>query len=214
MSPRIDWLARLRGRGALLEGHFALSSGLHSPHYVQCARLLQWPEDAAAAAMAIVDALRPSIGHAPDAIVSPAIGGLVLGHEVGRAWGCRALWAERDAEGALGFRRGFELVAGERVVAVEDVVTTAGSLRELFGRCEAAGATVVGVAALVDRSAGAVGWDVPATALVELEGVQVPPDRCPQCAGGLPLDRPGSRPAPGAGRAGGGGEQSAPGDVS
>ncbi|MGH7564439.1 MAG: orotate phosphoribosyltransferase [Gemmatimonadota bacterium] len=189
-----DWLARLHERGAFLEGHFRLSSGLHSPHYVQGALFLQHPEDARDAAESLAARLLPSLGEPPDAVVSPAIGGLVLGHELGRAFGCRAIWAERGEDGALSFRRGFRLVPGERVVAAEDVVTTAGSLRELIGLVAAAGAYVVGVACLVDRSGGRVSWEVPAASLVRLEGIQVPPGECASCAKGAPLQKPGSRP--------------------
>lgn len=195
----MSWLERLRDRGALLEGHFRLSSGLHSPHYVQCALLLQHPEEAAAAGAALVERLEAAGAGRPDAVISPAIGGIVLGHEVARAWGCRAIWAERDAAGAMVFRRGFSLEPGERVVAVEDVVTTAGSLRELVAAAEAAGARLAGVGTLVDRSGGAVDWDVPAASLVTLEAVQLPPAECPLCAEGIPAVKPGSRPDPGRG---------------
>ncbi len=192
--PDLGWMERLRARGAFLEGHFRLSSGLHSPSYVQCALLLQYPEDAAAAGAALVERLSQRIAPAPEAIVSPAIGGIVLGHEVARAWGSRALWAERaGAETGLTFRRGFSLLPGERVVAVEDVVTTAGSLRELAALCRASQAEVVGVAALVDRSAGGVEWDVPWASLVEIEVEQHRPESCPQCAAGIPAVKPGSR---------------------
>jgi orotate phosphoribosyltransferase len=194
-SAAIDWIERLRARGALLEGHFRLSSGLHSSRYVQCALLLQHPADAAEAAAALVGRMTGQVDGPPDAIVSPAIGGIVLGQEVARAWGTRAIWAERgDAEGELTFRRGFALAPGERVVAVEDVVTTAGSLRELVSLCRAARARVVGAAALVDRSGGTVEWDLPWSSLVEIEVEQHPPEACPQCAAGIPVVKPGSRP--------------------
>jgi orotate phosphoribosyltransferase len=190
-----DWLARLRARGALLDGHFRLSSGLHSPAYVQCALLLQHPEDAAAAAAALVEKLARRVKPAPATIVSPAIGGIVLGQEVARAWGARAIWAERAGSGAeLAFRRGFALAPGERVVAVEDVVTTAGSIREVVALCRKAGAEVVGAGAVVDRSAGGVRWDVPWASLVEIEVEQHAPESCPQCAAGIPVIKPGSRP--------------------
>lgn len=191
-----EWLARLRARGALLEGHFRLSSGLHSPHYVQCALLLQHPDEAGRAGRALADRLRERISDPPTAVVSPAIGGLVLGHELGRALGCRAVWVERGADGRLDLRRGFRFEPGERVVAVEDVITTAGSLRELIQVVEAHGARVVGVAALVDRSGDRVEWDVPAVRLVRLDAVQLPAGACPQCRAGIPDRKPGSRPDP------------------
>ena len=190
-----NWIDRLRARGALLEGHFRLSSGLHSPHYVQCALLLQHPEEAAGAGAALVERLSARVAPAPQTIVSPAIGGIVLGQEVARAWGARAVWAERaGGEGELTFRRGFALAPGERVVAVEDVVTTAGSLREIVSLCRAAGAEVVGVGALVDRSGGRLRWDLPWSSLVEIDVEQHPPEACPQCAAGSVAVKPGSRP--------------------
>lgn len=188
------WIDRLRARGALLDGHFRLSSGLHSPSYVQCALLLQHPEEAAAAGAALVERLSPRVAPAPETIVSPAIGGIVLGHEVARAWGARAVWAERDAGGGFAFRRGFALSPGERVVAVEDVVTTAGSLRELVALCRGAGADVVGLASLVDRSGGGVEWELPWASLVAIEVPRHPPASCPQCAAGIPAVKPGSKP--------------------
>jgi orotate phosphoribosyltransferase len=189
------WLARLRARGALLDGHFRLSSGLHSPAYVQCALLLQHPEEAAAAGAALVERLAARVDPPPATIVSPAIGGIVLGQEVARAWGARAIWAERAGAGSeLIFRRGFALAPGERVVAVEDVVTTGGSIREVVDLCRREGAEVVGAAAVVDRSAGAARWDVPWASLVEIAVEAHPADRCPQCAAGIPVVKPGSRP--------------------
>ncbi|HJU86043.1 MAG TPA: phosphoribosyltransferase family protein, partial [Gemmatimonadota bacterium] len=144
---------------------------------------------------ALVEELAAMVAPAPATIVSPAIGGIVLGQEVARAWGARAIWAERaGAGGELAFRRGFALSPGERVIAVEDVVTTAGSIRELVALSRSAGAEVVGAAAVVDRSAGAVTWDVPWAALVEIEVEQRSPENCPQCAAGIPVVKPGSRP--------------------
>lgn len=188
------WEDRLRDRGALLEGHFRLSSGLHSPRYVQCARFLQHPEDAAEAGAELARRIAGGISAPPDVIVSPAIGGIVLGHEVARAFGCRAIWAERDDRARLRFRRGFVLDRGERVVAVEDVVTTGGSLRELVSATRSAGAEVVAAGALVDRSGGSVSWDVPWGALVTLHAEVVEPEACPLCARGIPATKPGSRP--------------------
>lgn len=202
MTDAAAWLDRLRAREALLEGHFRLSSGLHSAHYVQCARLLQHPRDAEAAAAALVARLAPLLAEPPAAVLSPALGGIVLGHELARVWGCRAIFAERAGEPpALTLRRGFALASGEPVALVEDVVTTAGSLRELISLAVAAGARPVGAAALVDRSGGTLAWDLPFASLVTLQGVQREPAECPQCANGVPLTRPGSRVDP-AGREG------------
>ena len=190
------WLDRLVAVGAVTQGHFELSSGLHSPEYVQCARLLERPDLVRTAARDLVALLAPRLDEPPATIASPALGAIVLGYEVACAWGCRSIWAERSPEDErLAFRRGFDLRPGERVVAVEDVVTTAGSLRELVELLEHRQAQVVGVAALVDRSGGRVEWRVPSAALVTLEGVQLPPGRCPQCAAGVGLEKPGSRPS-------------------
>ena len=193
----VPWLERLRARGALLEGHFRLTSGLHSPVYIQCARLLQHPADAEAVARALVERLAPEVGKPPAVVLSPAIGGIVLGHEVARAWGARAIWAERGSSGALALRRGFAIERGERVVAVEDVVTTAGSLRELVALAERAGGRVVAAAAIVDRSGGALAWSMPWTALVTLDAPRFDPVECAQCAAGVPPVKPGSRPPTG-----------------
>jgi orotate phosphoribosyltransferase len=201
-SGDAGWLERLRERGAVLEGHFRLTSGLHSPVYVQCARLLQHPQDASAAGAAIVERLAPLVGAPPDVVVSPAIGGIVLGHEVARAWSCRAIWAERDtaAPGApLVFRRGFAIEPGERVVAVEDVVTTAGSLRELVELATRGDGNVLGLASIVDRrspGARATTGDLPWATLAVVDAPRYDPDACPQCAAGLPIVKPGSRPDP------------------
>lgn len=188
------WLDALRDVDALLEGHFVLSSGLHSREYVQCARLLQHPDRVAEAAKAMVEGLGADIEGSPESVAAPAMGGIVVGYEVARAWGCRSIWAERAAGGSLAFRRGFSLGRGERVVVVEDVVTTAGSVRELIDLCRASGAVVVGAAVLVDRSGGSVNWDVPVVSLVQLAGEQWEPASCPLCREGVPTMRPGSRP--------------------
>lgn len=193
---RRGWLDRLIAIGAVTQGHFELSSGLHSPEYVQCARLLEYPDLVQSAARDLVAVLSPRVDTPPATIASPALGAITLGYEVARAWGCRSIWAEREPrDGRLAFRRGFGVRADEPVVAVEDVVTTAGSLRELVELLERHRAQVVGVATLVDRSGGEVQWRVPSAALVTLEGVQVPPDGCPQCAAGLEFEKPGSRPS-------------------
>lgn len=176
--------------GAYLTGHFRLSSGLHSDRYLQCARLLMWPDRAEKAGRELAEKLAPG---SPRAVVSPAIGGIVIGHEVARALGVRALFAERK-DGAFLLRRGFTLSPGERVVVVEDVFTTGGSTREVCAAVESAGGTVVAVGSLVDRGLPADAFRVPAASLLCLDVPAWPEKDCPLCARGVALDTPGSRP--------------------
>lgn len=178
-----------RRTGALLEGHFRLSSGLHSPGYLQCALVLQYPAYAEELGRAIAAAVRP-LGA--NAVLSPALGGVVIGQEVGRALGVRALFAERQ-DGLLTLRRGFTLGAGDRVLVVEDVVTTGGSTRETMDVARAAGALVVGAAAIIDRG-GAASLAAPFHALAAVSLPIYDPDACPLCTKGLPVVKPGSRP--------------------
>lgn len=178
-----------RRSGALLEGHFRLSSGLHSPGYLQCALVLQHPRDAEALGAALGAVVR---AWGAEAVLSPALGGIVIGQEVGRALGVRAIFAER-AEGTLTLRRGFALDPGEKVLVVEDVVTTGGSTRETMDVAHAAGAVVVGACAIVDRSGGKQGLDVPFHALLPMDVKTYQPDACPLCAQGVPVVKPGSR---------------------
>ncbi len=185
-------LDRFRQLGALLEGHFRLSSGLHSSAYLQCALVLQHPAEAAELGRALADQVRDL---RPTAVLSPALGGLIIGHEVARALGVRAIFAER-VDGVLTLRRGFELAPADRVLVVEDVVTTGGSTRETMEVARARGATVVGGAAVINRSGGAARLGVPLMALADLALPNYQPDACPLCAQGLPLVKPGSRPAP------------------
>jgi len=185
-----DVLDLFRRSGALLEGHFRLSSGLHSTGYLQCALVLQYPSDAEALGRALAARVR----HLrPTAVLSPALGGVVIGHEVGRALGVRAMFAERQ-DSVLTLRRGFMIAETDRVLVVEDVLTTGGSTRETMQVATAAGAHVVGAASVVDRSGGAVRFDVPFEALLDVELPTYPPDACPLCAKGLPVVKPGSRP--------------------
>lgn len=184
-----DLLALFRRSGALLDGHFRLSSGLHSPGYLQCALVLQHPADAEALGAALGSRVK-ALGAAT--VLSPALGGIVIGQEVARALGVRAIFAERQ-DGSLTMRRGFALEAGERVLVVEDVVTTGGSTRETMEVARAEGAVVVGACAVVDRSGGGPGLDVPFHALLPMVVPTYPPDACPLCAQGLPVVKPGSR---------------------
>jgi orotate phosphoribosyltransferase len=188
---REELLSLFRSSGALLEGHFRLSSGLHSSGYLQCALVLQHPRHAAV----LGEAVARIVAHLrPETVLSPALGGLIIGHEVARALGARAIFAER-VDGALTLRRGFAIAGKERVLVVEDVVTTGGSTRETLQVAKAAGAQLVGAAAIVDRSGGAARVEVPLHALLEVSLPTYEPDRCPLCAQGMAIQKPGSRPA-------------------
>jgi orotate phosphoribosyltransferase len=188
---RADLLDLFRRSGGLLEGHFRLTSGLHSSGYLQCALVLQHPQHAEALGRAIADLtreLRPSV------VLSPALGGVVIGHEVARALGARALFAERQ-DGALTMRRGFVIGETDRVLVVEDVLTTGGSTRETMQVAKAAGGQVVGAAAIVDRRGkNRPAFEVPFAALLEVDLPTYEPGACPLCGQGLPVIKPGSRP--------------------
>lgn len=175
--------------GALLEGHFRLTSGLHSPGYLQCALVLQHPREAERCGAFIAERVR---GLDIQAVLSPALGGIVIGQEVARALGVRAIFAERQ-DGALTLRRGFSLTPGERVLVVEDVVTTGGSTRETIQVARAAGAEVVAAASIIDRSGGNQGLDVPYHALATVTLPTYSPESCPLCAAGSAVVKPGSR---------------------
>ena len=206
-----------RSSGALLEGHFRLTSGLHSSGYLQCALVLQHP----AHAETLGRALAAGLPSGATAVLSPALGGLIIGHEVARALGVRAIFAERQ-DGALTLRRGFSLSPEDRVVVIEDVVTTGGSTRETMDVARKAGATVIGAGSIIDRSGGTSSPpdppdvvargapiaplrsgglthfvrsldDVPFHALVTLSLPTYQPDACPLCAKGLAVTKPGSR---------------------
>jgi orotate phosphoribosyltransferase len=188
-----DVLERFTRLGALLEGHFRLSSGLHSPNYLQCALVLQHPAEAEALGQALGQALRERLGPAtPTAVLSPALGGLIIGHEVARALGVRAIFAER-AEGVLTLRRGFDLTPADRVVIVEDVLTTGGSTRETMEVARARGAAVIAAAAVINRSGSSLPVDVPFAALAALTPPTYKPEACPLCEQGIPVTKPGSR---------------------
>lgn len=182
-------LDMFRKSGALLEGHFRLTSGLHSDRYFQSALVLQYPEFASA----LGEALGTQLSHLQGtAILSPALGGIVIGQEVGRALGIRAMFAER-VDGKLTLRRGFTLSPADRVVVVEDVVTTGGSTRETIDVANAAGATVSGAAALVDRGGDSANVPVPLFSLIQMNVPTYDPESCPLCAKGVPVIKPGSR---------------------
>jgi orotate phosphoribosyltransferase len=183
--------------GALLEGHFQLTSGLHSDRYVQCARVLQYPRNAERLCADIASEFR---SQRIDVVMAPAIGGIVVGQEVGRQLGVRTMFAERT-EQAMQLRRGFEIAPGERVLVCEDVVTTGGSVREVIDIVAAAGGVAAGVAYIVDRSKGAVRFPVSRqVSLLSMDVVAFTPEECPLCAQGVPVVKPGSRKDKGAGR--------------
>jgi len=182
-------LELFRQSGALLEGHFKLSSGLHSGKYLQSALVLQYPDRAERLGTALAELVR---GSNPTAVLSPALGGIVIGQEVGRALGVRALFAERQ-DGALTLRRGFTLSPADRVLIVEDVITTGGSTRETIAVAQAAGAQVVGAAGIVDRGTDPARVTVPMQTLVKLAVPAYAPEACPMCAAGQPVVKPGSR---------------------
>jgi orotate phosphoribosyltransferase len=185
----LDVLTLFRQSGALLEGHFKLSSGLHSPGYLQCALVLQHPAHAETLGRALAARLR-ALGAT--VVLSPAMGGLIIGHEVGRALGVRAIFAER-VDGAMTLRRGFTLSPSDRVVVIEDVVTTGLSTRETIAVVAAAGATIAGAGAIIDRSGGTADLGVPFFALERLAFPTYQPDACPLCAAGQAVTKPGSR---------------------
>ncbi len=186
-------LADFRAADALLEGHFILSSGKHSPAYLQCARVMMNPERAGRLCAALADKLRVAHGEeAFDLCVSPAMGGVIVGYEVARQLSLPSVFAER-VEGSFVFRRGFDIPAGARCLMVEDVVTTGLSSRECIAAIEGAGGTVIGGAALVDRSGGTADIGVTLTALVSLTIPVYAPDEIPESLAAIPAIKPGSR---------------------
>lgn len=190
-------LAEFRAADALLEGHFLLSSGLHSPRYLQCARVLMDPARAARLAHALAASLPLGIRSRIEAVVSPAMGGVIIGHEMGRSLGLEAMFLERPA-GTFELRRGFRLRAGQKVLMVEDVVTTGLSSREAIRAVAAAGGETVAAAALVDRSNGLADLGVPFFPLIRLDVPVYEPENLPPELAALPVEKPGSRkPAPG-----------------
>ena len=177
--------------GAYLRGHFLLTSGLHSPEYLQCALVLQHPKHAERFGQLLADALRPA--GKIDVVASPAIGGLIIGHEVARALGVRFIFTERDASRMMTLRRGFTVQPGESAVVIEDVVTTGGSSREVVDILRVAGAHVAGAGSIIDRSGGEADLGVSRMALRTMNVVAYQPENCPMCAAGEPVVKPGSR---------------------
>src|SRR5271169_3056413 len=183
-----------RSTGAYLSGHFRLTSGLHSPEYLQCALVLQHPQYAEKLGRKLAAALQAAAGSQKIQVVaSPAIGGLIIGHEVARALGTRFIFAEREA-GKMTLRRGFEVTPGETAAVVEDVITTGGSTREVIDTLRQRGVRVLAAGSIIDRSGGQVDLGLPRLALETLTVVSHPPESCPLCAQGIPVVKPGSRP--------------------
>ena len=182
-------ITKFKETGALLEGHFILSSGLHSPVYLQCAVALEATVVAAQFGAAIAERFRD---HQIETVASPAIGGIVIGYEVGRQLGVRFVWTERE-KGRMTLRRGFQVREGERVLVVEDVITTGGSTRETIAALSGAGADVVGAASIIDRSGGKADVGVSRIALATLDVPAVDAANCELCARGEPAIKPGSR---------------------
>ena len=186
-----DVLERLRRTEALLEGHFLLTSGLHSGRFVQCAKVLQYPQHAEVLGQHLADAAQ---NLSIDLVISPALGGVIIGQEVARALGVRGLFGEREA-GRMTLRRGFALAPGERALVVEDVTTTGGSVREIIELVKAHQGTVAGVGAILDRSGGAIEFGVPFQVLATLQVQNYDAESCPMCQAGDQAVKPGSRGA-------------------
>ena len=182
---------QFRTTGALLEGHFQLSSGLHSTVYLQCALVLQFPERAEAFGRVLAEKFQ---GQGIVLVASPAIGGIVIGHEVARALGARFIWTEREA-GQMTLRRGFTIAPGEKTLIVEDVITTGGSTRDTIDAVRRAGADVVGAASIIDRSGATADVGVPLSSLASLRVLSVESSACDACKLGEPVVKPGSRKA-------------------
>ncbi len=182
-------LEEFRNTGAYLKGHFRLTSGLHSNEYMQCALVLQHPS----IAEKFGRELASHFGKV-EIVVSPAIGGLIIGHEVARALGGRFIFTERDTGGKMTLRRGFRVTSGETAVVIEDVVTTGGSTREVIQLLQAEGVQVLGAGSIIDRSGGTADLGVPRVALETLTVTSWQPEDCPLCKAGVAVEKPGSRP--------------------
>jgi orotate phosphoribosyltransferase len=184
-----DVLEIFKQSGALLQGHFRLTSGKHSAQYMQCAQVLQYPHLAAQLGAELAKAWQ---GQGIRTVIGPAMGGIIVAHEVAGALGVRALFTERE-NGVMILRRGFSLSPGEKVLVVEDVITTGGSVREVLAVVRELGAEPVGVGVLVDRSGGKQSFGVPLTSLLQLNIEAFEPEQCRLCAEGIPVVKPGSR---------------------
>jgi orotate phosphoribosyltransferase len=192
MLSKDELLTIFKSTNALFDGHFKLSSGLHSPNYFQCAKVLQYPTHLERFCNEIASHFKST---AIDLVISPAMGGIVVGTEVGRQLGVRTIFAERT-DGAMSIRRGFEIQAGENVLVIEDVVTTGGSVVEVMDVVKSYGGHVAGVGFIVDRSNGKVKLAENQFSLLQLDVTAYQPDHCPLCQVGVPIVKPGSRPMP------------------
>ncbi|MDE3166560.1 MAG: orotate phosphoribosyltransferase [Acidobacteriota bacterium] len=197
MTPQADNVLQLfRSTGAYLQGHFRLTSGLHSGEYLQCALVLRHPAAAEQLGRMLAGELHKLTGEKIGLVVSPALGGLIIGHEVARALGTPFLFTERDPETRkMVLRRGFTVEPGDTAVVVEDVITTGGSTQDVIGVLRAAGARVLAAGSIIDRSGGAADVGAPRVALATMKVAAYPPEDCPLCRQGLPVVKPGSRPA-------------------
>jgi orotate phosphoribosyltransferase len=197
VTPQAETVFDLfRSTGAYLQGHFRLTSGLHSGEYLQSALVLRHPAAAEQLGRLLAGELHKITGEKTALVVSPALGGLIIGHEVARALGTPFLFTERDpATRQMLMRRGFTIEPGQTAVVVEDVITTGGSTQEVIEVLQAAGARVLAAGSIIDRSGGKADVGVPRTALVTLQVAAYPPEDCPLCRQGLPVVKPGSRPA-------------------
>lgn len=193
-SQTEEVLELFRRTGAYLNGHFRLTSGLHSPEYLQCALVLQHPEHAERLGRMLAEQVR-GLAPAISLVVSPAMGGLMIGHEVARALGVRHIFTERDADRKMTLRRGFSVRTGDRAVVIEDVITTGISSLEVVELLRAHGAEVVAAGSIIDRSGGQADLQVPRAALATLAVQTWQPDACPLCQAGEPVVKPGSRPS-------------------
>ncbi len=196
MTPQAESVLELfRSTGAYLQGHFRLTSGLHSSEYLQSALVLQHPQAAEKLGRLLAAELRKIITDKVSVVVSPALGGLIIGHEVARALGTRAIFSERDPKTSqMGLRRGFMVAPGENAVVIEDVITTGGSTRDVVDLLQDMGVHVLAAGSIIDRSGGHADVGIPRAALATLQVAAHYPEECPMCTLGIPAVKPGSRP--------------------
>ena len=196
VTPQAESVLELfRSTGAYLQGHFRLTSGLHSAEYLQSALVLQYPPAAEKIGRLLAQEVRSLAGGPIGVVVSPALGGVIVGHEVARALGARFLFTEREAAGGkMTLRRGFSVSPGEPAVVVEDVITTGGSTRDVIDVLLQAGAKVLAASSIIDRSGGRADVGVARTALCTMQVAAHYPEDCPLCRQGIPVVKPGSRP--------------------